>query len=423
MIIYTVKQGDSLYSIGEKYGVSYHEIMKINGLLTNNIVLGQSLLIRTNIYTVQPGDTLYKISEMTNVSTQALIDTNEMKNPYVIYPGMQLTLPKLPIYSAHSVGYAPIKSSEDMGYITLRNTIPLEEEIATFSPWLTHVPIFDYQLQEEGNLSELQDESAVNVLIQEQIVPLATITAFDEEIIHNVLSSSENTKILIENIYRVVSSKKYSGVNVDFEAVSERDRDLFSNFCRLLNERMKAEGYLTTIALLAKEYEGVHKGLDYKAIAPTMDFVFIMAYDFHWMFSQPGPIAPINRLRTALDLAVTQIPRNKIILGTALYGYNWTVPFSSGMKATAFSSHAVTQMAIQYQLPIKYDIESASSWIEYIDQEDKKHIVWFEGVKSMNEKFKLVREYGLRGVGFWQIRLEFPQLASLMSEMFTIEHK
>ncbi|MDX8363791.1 glycosyl hydrolase family 18 protein [Cytobacillus sp. IB215665] len=422
MIIYTVKQGDSLYSIGQKFRASYQDIMRINGLENGNIVPGQSLLIQQNVYIVQQGDTLYKISEMTNVSTQALIDANQIQNPNMINPGMQLTLPNIPGYSADSVGYESIITADEMGYVTLRDPIPLEEELTTFAPWLNYVPLFDYQLQEGGNLSDLDDESAIRTARENRIAPLATVTAFNADMIHRVLSSAENTQRLIDNIYQIVSSKNYSGVNIDFEAVTERDRDSFSEFCRLLNDRMKTDGYLTTIAVLAKESEAWHKGLDYQAIAPSMDFVFIMAYDWHWRFSQPGPIAPINRVRIVLDFAITQIPRNKIVLGTALYGYDWTVPFTQGMSARALSSHAVTKIAMQYQIPIRYDVESASPWIEFVDEENKRRIVWFEDVKSINEKFKLVREYGLGGVGFWQLRLEFPQLPTLMSEMFTVEH-
>jgi len=32
-----------------------------------------------------------------------------------------------------------------------------------------------------------------------------------------------------------------------------------------------------------------------------------------------------------------------------------------------------------------------------------EHEVWFEDVRSWQEKFKLVREFGLRGIAVWQI--------------------
>lgn len=34
-------------------------------------------------------------------------------------------------------------------------------------------------------------------------------------------------------------------------------------------------------------------------------------------------VAPINEVRRILDYAVTAIPRNKILMGMPLYGYDW----------------------------------------------------------------------------------------------------
>ena len=43
-------------------------IRAINGLTTDRLVVGQDLLIPTNMYTVQPGDSLYTISQMSFIS-------------------------------------------------------------------------------------------------------------------------------------------------------------------------------------------------------------------------------------------------------------------------------------------------------------------------------------------------------------------
>ena len=42
---YTVKRGDTLYSISKKYNVSVDKIMKKNNLKTNNLSVGQKLKI------------------------------------------------------------------------------------------------------------------------------------------------------------------------------------------------------------------------------------------------------------------------------------------------------------------------------------------------------------------------------------------
>ena len=63
--IYIVKKGDSLYSIAQKYNTSVEELKKGNNLDSNQLVIGQQLIIPNledmdeNYYIVKAGDTLF----------------------------------------------------------------------------------------------------------------------------------------------------------------------------------------------------------------------------------------------------------------------------------------------------------------------------------------------------------------------------
>lgn len=66
VITYTVKNGDSLYTIARAYQTTVNELMAYNGLKTNLLQIGQVLKIPTgasqNIYTVKSGDSLWSIA-------------------------------------------------------------------------------------------------------------------------------------------------------------------------------------------------------------------------------------------------------------------------------------------------------------------------------------------------------------------------
>lgn len=49
------------------------------------------------------------------------------------------------------------------------------------------------------------------------------------------------------------------------------------------------------------------------------------------------------------------------------------------------------------------------------------HEVWFEDVRSMSQKSLLVRDYGLQGVGAWQLTLGFTPGSWLLRKFFTIK--
>lgn len=76
---YVVKSGDSLYSIARKYNTTVNDLMKYNNLTNNLLSIGQTLKIPTSgsvitSYTVKSGDTLYSIAKKYNKTV------NEIKN-------------------------------------------------------------------------------------------------------------------------------------------------------------------------------------------------------------------------------------------------------------------------------------------------------------------------------------------------------
>lgn len=112
--VYTVKAGDSLSSIAAKYGTTYKNIMKLNGLNNFLIVPGQKLKVsgsvstskstsgskkatssssgRTSTYTVQYGDSLSLIASKYGTSYQKIMQLNGLSN-FFIYPGQKLKVP------------------------------------------------------------------------------------------------------------------------------------------------------------------------------------------------------------------------------------------------------------------------------------------------------------------------------------------
>lgn len=82
---YTVKSGDSLWSISKKYGLTVDELKQANNLTSNLISVGQNLLIpkkeaetSTNEYIVKKGDTLYAIANKYSTTVDNLKSINNL---------------------------------------------------------------------------------------------------------------------------------------------------------------------------------------------------------------------------------------------------------------------------------------------------------------------------------------------------------
>ena len=93
MFMYTVKKGDTLYSIARKYNTTVNDIINLNYLKNNNLSVGQVIRIPENYYnydemsapnyisyTVKPGDTLYSIATANGISVDTIISDNVLNN-------------------------------------------------------------------------------------------------------------------------------------------------------------------------------------------------------------------------------------------------------------------------------------------------------------------------------------------------------
>lgn len=76
-VSYTVKSGDSLYKIGQKYGFSDQQLKNINGLDSSLIVPGQVIMIPT-VYQVKSGDSWYRIGQKFGVTVNQLKNVNNL---------------------------------------------------------------------------------------------------------------------------------------------------------------------------------------------------------------------------------------------------------------------------------------------------------------------------------------------------------
>ena len=80
--VYTVKSGDSLYSIARKYNVTVNDLMKYNNLTSNLLNIGQQIRIPTsgtsNTYTVKSGDSLYSIAKQYKPTVDRLKSKNNL---------------------------------------------------------------------------------------------------------------------------------------------------------------------------------------------------------------------------------------------------------------------------------------------------------------------------------------------------------
>ncbi len=86
--IYTVKKGDSLWKIANKYNTTVEKLKSVNNLKTNTLSVGQKLVIPSisvspevsDTYIVQKGDSLWSIANKFNMTVSELKNLNNLTN-------------------------------------------------------------------------------------------------------------------------------------------------------------------------------------------------------------------------------------------------------------------------------------------------------------------------------------------------------
>ena len=112
----TVQPGDTLSDIADRQGISLNQLMQANGITNPDMVVaGQKLVLPgsrrataaaaprelpTAPYTVKSGETISEIADRFGTSTERLIQLNGISNPNLVVAGTRLAIPGRPSSSA-----------------------------------------------------------------------------------------------------------------------------------------------------------------------------------------------------------------------------------------------------------------------------------------------------------------------------------
>ncbi|GAB3692383.1 glycosyl hydrolase family 18 protein [Saccharopolyspora tripterygii] len=282
-------------------------------------------------------------------------------------------------------------------------------ELDSVSPWVYGIaPDGRITAQSSGRPEEA--ESLENLLTAgPEMVPSIT-NHFDgdwqREPLAGILHDPERTRGHVDALAQFARDGGYSAIDIDYEDMRAVDGPVFTRFVRELADRLHAEDRRLSVTLAPKTDDDGNsqatRAQDYRAVAEAADSVRIMAYDYHWATSDPGPAAPETWVRDVLSYALTRAPADKVVLGVPEYGYDW-----SGGYGTSVSSAGALELARQRGIEPNWDAAGGSAWFTYREN-GVDHAVWFEDARSTAIKLRLAREYGLNAVHLWSYGPEAP---------------
>lgn len=244
-----------------------------------------------------------------------------------------------------------------------------------------------------------------------KLVPLISNSSsrkgFDADLVSRIVNSEALRERHVRELVELAVTRRYDGLEVDYEGLHARDRDAFSRFVAELAAALHARGKRLALAIHPKTEEpGGEWGSaahDYAALGRAADSIRIMAYDHHWSTGPAGPVAPLPWFREVLACAASLIPCEKLLMGVPTYGYDWTGPRTG--KSQNVSARDAADLARRMGAEPDRDLLTNSPFFRYRDG-GRQREVWYEDAACLAEKLKAVRQAGVAGIAVFRLGAE-----------------
>lgn len=411
MEIHIAQRGETAAGIAGRYGVSVQRLIYDNQLSElDSLPEGMAILVLFPllVHTVAAGETAAGIASRYGMTQKQLFRNNPflLEQEY-LQAGQNLVIQ----YREEKRGALQVGgyAYPFIEFELLREVLLYLDELLVFSyGFTTEGDLIPPMISEDWMIQEAQQMGVRPILV---LTPFSEQGNFNNQLVKLVAEDMQMQRRLIANLARQVREKGYAGVDVDFEYILPEDREGYAAFVENLRSVLSWEGYQTSVALAPKTsatQEGLlYEGMDYRLLGQSADQVFLMTYEWGYTYGPAMAIAPLNKVRQVVDYAVTEIPAGQILMGVPNYAYDWTLPFQRGISmAELMGNLEALERAAQSGATIRFDETAQSPYFNYW-QGETSHEVWFEDVRSIQSKVQTALDYGLRGIGYWNLMRPF----------------
>ncbi|HEY4103579.1 MAG TPA: glycoside hydrolase family 18 protein [Polyangiaceae bacterium] len=211
----------------------------------------------------------------------------------------------------------------------------------------------------------------------------------------------------------------YDGVDIDWEPSAQTDADqaTYTEFMRALRQRFPH--FVISTALPASEWWGKH--ISWPEIAQSVDFINLMTYVFAGSWTghsahnanlfAPSAYTDANGIDIDSSVAALTakhgLPRNKVVLGLAFYGIQFSTdklgdvfPPKSRFRGEELLYSEVARLAATPDYAAHWD---AGAHAPYLERFAGGHTVSFDDARSTNEKCVYAARSGMKGVMIWYL--------------------
>lgn len=281
------------------------------------------------------------------------------------------------------------------------------EKIKDAKGLTTLSPTWFFIRDNNGNIQSIASQDYVDYCHQNNIEVwglVENITYADQIDITSILNKTSSRQNLVTQLIAQAIQYDLDGINVDIEALPggagagfiEFIREL-SIMCRRNNIILSVDNYVPMA--YNQNYNRKEQGI-------VADYVIIMGYDEHFAGSDAaGSVASIGYVRNGIEKTLEEVPAEKVINAVPFYTRLWHTDNDGDLTSSALGMSSAEKTVSNNGATPEWSDESGQYYAEF-ENADGFYQIWLEEEASIEEKAKLLKEYGLAGIASWRLGYE-----------------
>ena len=266
----------------------------------------------------------------------------------------------------------------------------------------------------EGTISSLASADYVNEAHNRGLEVWGLIDNFNSSVSTlETLSSRSSREHIIQKLLEEAKRVGLDGINVDFEALTEEEAPHFIQFVRELSVVCRANNLVLSVDNPVPQFTGFYNRKEQGIVA---DYVIIMGYDEHTTGSEEaGSVASLPFVKEGIEKTLQEVPKEKVLNGIPFYTRLWTESNNGTLSSEVMTMDAADQYIQRNGIEVYWERETAQNYGELLTDKGTQKI-WLEDEQSIEEKMKLIEQYGLAGVASWKLGFERADVWQVISQ-------
>jgi cellulose synthase/poly-beta-1,6-N-acetylglucosamine synthase-like glycosyltransferase/spore germination protein YaaH/peptidoglycan/xylan/chitin deacetylase (PgdA/CDA1 family) len=228
----------------------------------------------------------------------------------------------------------------------------------------------------------------------------------DGPLASNMLTYPAAQDALIQNLVVLAKQRGWAGYIFDFENLSKPALAQYPAFLAKARAALKPIGREVWVSVPFND-----DSWDLKKFRQAADTVMLMAFDEHWGTGDPGPTASQEWFEKILALDMGKLDPARTIVIFGAWGYDWTLKDDKGLaRAETVTFYDATQLAHDANADVTMDDDALNPGFQYVDDDGRKHVVWFLDAATLFNQIKISDAYRPQGYALWRMGDEDPSV-------------